>query len=74
MEASKILGMVGQGVGAASSVAGALLGNTRRKQQMGDQKELMEVQQKNQMALNEQGQKLAQENWDYTNTENQRKH
>lgn len=74
MEASKLIGMIGQGVGAASSVAGALLGNTRRKQQMADQKQLMEVQQKNQMALNEQGQKLAQENWDYTNAENQIKH
>jgi len=74
METSKILGMVGQGVGAVSSVAGALMQNTRRKQQMSDQRELMEVQQKNQMALNEQGQKLAQENWDYTNAENQVKH
>jgi len=74
MGAEQILGMVGKGVGAASSVAGALLANTRRKQQMADQKQLMEVQQKNQMALNEQGQKLAQENWDYTNAENQKRH
>jgi hypothetical protein len=60
--------------GAAGSVLGAMTANTRRKQQMSDQKELMEVQQKHQMTLNEQGQKLAQENWDYTNAENQRKH
>lgn len=74
MDTSKILGMVGQGVGAVSSIGGALMQNTRRKQQMSDQRELMDVQNKNQMALNEQGQKLAQENWDYTNAENQRRH
>ncbi len=60
--------------GAAGSVIGALTANTRRKQQMADQKQLMELQQKNQMALNKQGQQLAQENWDYTNAENQVKH
>jgi hypothetical protein len=60
--------------GAAGSVIGALTANTRRKQQMADQKKLMELQQQNQMALNKQGQQLAQENWDYTNAENQVKH
>jgi hypothetical protein len=60
--------------GAAGSVVGALTANTRRKQQMADQKKLMELQQQNQMALNKQGQQLAQENWDYTNAENQVKH
>jgi len=60
--------------GAAGSVIGALTANTRRKQQMADQKKLMEIQQQNQMALNKQGQQLAQENWDYTNAENQVKH
>lgn len=74
MAFKETLGMVSQGMGIASTIGGALLGNTKRKQQMADQKQLMEIQQKNQMALNEQGQKLAQENWDYTNAENQRKH
>jgi hypothetical protein len=60
--------------GAAGSAIGALTANTRRKQQMRDQKKLMEIQQQNQMALNKQGQQLAQENWDYTNAENQVKH
>lgn len=60
--------------GAAGSVIGALTANTRRKQQMADQKKLMEIQQQNQMALNKQGQQLAQENWDYTNAENQVRH
>ena len=41
---------------------------------MADQKKLMEIQQQNQMALNKQSQQLAQENWDYTNAENQVKH
>lgn len=74
MDASKVLGMVGTGVGAVSSIAGALMQNTRRKQQMADQQKLMGMQQGNQMALNEQGAKLAKENWDYTNYENQVKH
>lgn len=60
--------------GAAGSVIGALTANTRRKQQMADQKKLMELQQKNQMALNQQGADLAKQNWDYTNAENQIKH
>ena len=60
--------------GAAGSVIGALTANTRRKQQMADQKKLMEIQQQNQMALNKQGQQLAQGNWDYTNEENQARH
>ncbi|AYQ58228.1 putative VP2, partial [Microviridae sp.] len=60
--------------GVAGSVIGALTANTRRKQQMADQKRLMELQQKNQMALNQQGADLAKENWNYTNAENQVKH
>lgn len=64
----------GQIAGAAGSVIGALTANTRRKQQMADQQKLMEIQQQNQMALNKQGQQLAQENWDYTNATNQVKH
>jgi hypothetical protein len=61
-------------IGAGTSLLGMIGANTRRKQQMADQQKLMEVQQKNQMALNKQGQQLAQENWDYTNAENQVKH
>lgn len=60
--------------GAAGSVIGALTANTRRKQQMADQQKLMEIQQKNQMALNQQGSDLARGNWDYTNAENQVRH
>lgn len=60
--------------GAAGSVIGALTANTRRKQQMADQKKLMELQQQNQMKLNQQGADLARGNWDYTNAENQVKH
>ncbi len=61
-------------IGAGTSLLGMIGANTRRKQQMADQQKLMEVQQKNQIALNKQGQQLAQENWDYTNAENQVKH
>lgn len=65
---------IGQIAGAASGIAGALLGNTRRQQQYGDQVKLMEIQQRNQMELNKQGAQLARENWDYTNYENQVNH
>lgn len=50
------------------------LQNKQRKQNLADQKELMNLQQQNQMGLNLQGQKLAQENWEYTNAENQVEH
>lgn len=73
MVADKLMG-IGQIAGAASSIAGGLLGNTRRQQQYGDQVKLMGIQQGNQMALNKQGAELARENWDYTNYENQVKH
>jgi menaquinone-dependent protoporphyrinogen IX oxidase len=61
-------------IGAGTSILGMIGANTRRKQQMADQQKLMGIQQKNQMELNKQGQQLAQENWDYTNAENQVKH
>jgi hypothetical protein len=61
-------------IGAGTSLLGMIGANTRRKQQMADQQKLMGIQQKNQMELNKQGQQLAQENWDYTNAENQVKH
>ncbi len=68
------LGMIGQGVGIASTIYGALTGNQRRQQQMADQEKLMELQTQNQMRLNEHGSEIAKENWDYTNAENQVKH
>jgi len=68
------MGLIGDITGGVSTVYGMLTANSRRKQQMADQTKLMEIQQQNQMALNKQGQQLAQENWDYTNAENQVKH
>lgn len=61
-------------IGAGLTGLGMALKNTQRKQNVGDQKELMKTQQENQMALNKQGQEIAQQNWDYTNAENQVKH
>lgn len=61
-------------IGAGLTGLGMALKNTQRKQNVSDQKELMKTQQENQMALNRQGQEIAQENWDYTNAENQVKH
>jgi hypothetical protein len=79
------MGLIGDIAGAAGTLYGAVTANTRRKQQMADQQKLMGIQQQNQMALNAQGQEyqkelnlqgqqLAQQNWDYTNAENQVKH
>jgi hypothetical protein len=61
-----------KGVGVAGSVLGMFSGNTRRKQQMSDQKELMDKQKENQMALNREQQKIELENWRATNYAAQR--
>lgn len=53
---------------------GGVLGHIGNQMQYGQQQELMDLQNKNQMKLNEQGAKIARENWDYTNYENQVKH
>lgn len=58
----------------ASTMLGMGLDNTRQKQQYQNQVDLMGIQQGHQMALNKQGQEIAQQNWDYTNYENQKKH
>ena len=59
---------------AGTGLLGIGLNTVGINEQMGNQKELMQQQMQNQMALNLQGQKIQQENWDYTNYENQRKH
>ena len=61
------LGAVGTGVGMISDMF-------RQGNQYDQQKKLMELQMQNQMKLNLQNQKIQQENWDYTNYENQMKH
>ena len=60
MLAGPVGGLVGQGLGMA-------LGNTQRKNEMKDQKALMQLQQGNQMALNRQQQELAMKMWEDTN-------
>jgi len=64
--------------GAAAQTATGLLGmglqNTYNQQAFGNQQALQQQQLDNQRNLNKQGQKIQQENWDYTNYENQRKH
>lgn len=59
-------------VGVAGSVLGMFGGNTRRKQQMADQKELMGMQMENQKKLNREQQKIELENWRATNYNAQR--
>jgi len=62
----------------AASIGGGVLGiglqQIGQQQQMSNQMQLMDMQQYNQMALNEQMQGIQQQNWDYTNYENQVKH
>lgn len=58
----------------AGQILGIGLNAIGQEQQMNNQQHLMDVQQQHQMELNKQGQKIQQENWDYTNYENQRKH
>jgi hypothetical protein len=72
---------VTQGVGAATGminqvegILGMPLANTKAQQQFGMQQELAHQQFQNQLALANNQQKLSQENWDYTNYENQVKH
>jgi len=61
------IGMIGQGVGVIADQLGI-------SQQMSNQNKMMNKQKQNQMELNKQMQDIQQQNWDYTNYENQRKH
>lgn len=58
-------------IGAGSSIAGSIISmigeKKRNKRAFNQQKELMEISQKNQMELNAQGKKLALEQWKDTN-------
>jgi hypothetical protein len=57
--------------GGIMDIAGQMFGND---QNMENQQQLNQQQFENQQALNLQGQQIQQENWDYTNYENQVKH
>lgn len=60
--------------GFASSLIGLGLNNTMQNQQYNQNVDLMNLQHANQRNLNEQMQDISQQNWDYTNYENQVKH
>lgn len=60
-------------IGAGVSGVGMALKNTQRKQNQADQKDLMNLQQQNQMGLNRQMQQIEMENWENTNYDAQRK-
>jgi hypothetical protein len=60
-------------IGAGVSGVGMALKNTQRKQNQQDQKDLMNLQQENQMGLNRQMQQIEMENWENTNYDAQRK-
>ena len=64
------MSILGIGLGAA----GGLIQDARQKKQHKRQKELMDIQQKNQQQLNKQGHGLQKDMWDYTNYGNQVKH
>lgn len=69
------LGMIAApAAGLAGDIIGMLGQRKREERAMKNQEKLMGIQRKNQEILNSQGAKLARENWDYTNYENQRKH
>lgn len=59
-------------VGGVAGLASRIGQKKREKRQMGYQKELMGIQQQNQMALNQQGQELAMKTWRETNFPAQR--
>jgi len=60
-------------IGAGVSGVGMALKNTQRKQNQQDQKDLMNLQQQNQMGLNRQMQQIEMENWENTNYDAQKK-
>lgn len=55
------------GIQAGAGVLGMIAGNAGRKNQMRDQRQLMDIQMQNQMQLNRQGQEIALQNWEKTN-------
>lgn len=60
-------------IGAGLTGLGMALKNTQRKQNQQDQKDLMNLQQQNQMGLNRQMQQIEMENWENTNYDAQKK-
>jgi len=61
-------------IGAGAGLLGIGLNQAGNQQQFQQQQQLMQQQFQNQQALNLQGQQIQQNNWDYTNYENQVKH
>ena len=58
---------VSPALGAIGGLVGKIGQKKREQRQMGYQKELMDIQQKNQMSLNEQGRDLSMDIWNKTN-------
>lgn len=65
--------LIGGGANIVSGLIGMIGAKKRATRQFNRQKELMEIQQKNQMALNQQGADLSYEQWQKTGYEAQRK-
>lgn len=63
--------LIGAGAGLASGVISMIGQRKREKRAMRNQEHLMDIQQRNQMNLNEQGHKMQKDMWDYTNYPNQ---
>jgi len=66
--------MIAEAINAGTSLLGIGMNMFGQNQQQQNQIALMNQQMNNQMQLNQQGQRIQQENWDYTNYENQVKH
>jgi len=66
--------LLNAGIGAAGSVIGMIGQNQRAKKQHNRQKELMDIQNKNQQSLNKQGHELQMDMWNKTNYGAQMEH
>jgi len=65
---------IGTAVAGGTGIVGSLMNIGAGRRQQRRSKELMDINQNHQMELNKQAQQISQENWDYTNVENQVKH
>lgn len=73
-EDKNLLGNIAQGAGAVTGVLGMIQSIGAAKRQQKRNKELMDIQFRNQQSLNRQQAEQSKEMWDYTNYENQVEH
>lgn len=74
MEASTTNALISAGGNLAGGLIGMVGQRKREKRAMNNQKQLMDIQARNQKQLNQHGHDLQKDMWDYTNYGNQMKH